>query len=92
MYQTAMRGGDPFLSFKYFMQKLQHPKERWDGKIFRPELEDYLSRPNTKLRGIPEKVPIPPRALTEGVKFTFEGNRKKVRRATVGLPKKKKKV
>ena len=88
VYQTAMQGGNPFLTFRYFMQKLQHPRERWDAKIFRPELEDYLSRPNTKLLGVPGKVAIPPRAMTEGLKFTFEGNRKKVRRATVGMPKK----
>ena len=92
VYQTAMQQGRPFMSFKYFMQKLQHPRERWDAKIFRPELEDYLSRPNTKFKDIPLKVMIPPRAGTEGMTFNFEGNRKKARQGTVGLPKKKRKI
>jgi hypothetical protein len=89
MFQTAIQGGVPVLSFKYFMEKLSFPKERRDAKIFRAELEAFLSGPNTKFLGIPDKVPIPHRSSTEGLKFTFEGNRKKVRRGTVGLPKKK---
>ena len=89
MYQTAMRGGEPFLSFKYFMQKLSFPRERRDGIIFRPELEAYLSHPNTEVEGISGKLLIPPRIATEGLRFNFKGNKKKFRRATVGIPKKK---
>jgi hypothetical protein len=87
VYQTAMRNGKRCLSFQYFEDKLQFPKERLDARIFRSDLETYVSQPNTKLVGIDEKVLIPSRAATEGMNFNFEGNTKKVRRATVGLPK-----
>ena len=88
VFQTAMQHGKPSLGFQYFMEKLQFPRERLDARIFRSDLENYLSKPNTKLVGIDEKILIPSRAATEGMKFNFEGNSKKFRRATVGFPRK----
>lgn len=88
VYQSAMQDGKPFLGYQCFMEKLQFPRERMDARIFRSELEGYLARPNTKLVGIPEKIPIPSRAATVGMKFNFEGNQKKFRKGTVGIPKK----
>jgi Protein of unknown function (DUF3800) len=90
IFQTVMQGGKPFISIECFMEKLRFPEERMDARIFRSDLETYLSQPTTVLQGSTEKIRIPPRAQTGEAKINFKGNTKKFRRATVGLPKRPK--
>jgi hypothetical protein len=72
------------------MEKLRFPEERMDARIFRSDLETYLSQPTTVLQGATEKIRIPARAQTGEAKVNFKGNTKKFRRATVGVPKRPK--
>lgn len=87
VFQSAIQGGKPSLSYRCFQEKLQFPRERLDARIFRDNLEKYLSEPHTKLLGVEEKILIPSRAATEGMQFNFDGNPKKFRKARVGFPK-----
>jgi hypothetical protein len=91
VYQSAMLG-QPSLSFRFFMDKLPSINERVDTRTFRSELETYLAS-NTSVvltERYPEgvKVPIPRRDLTPGINFNFARNKKKLRRASLGIPKK----
>jgi hypothetical protein len=88
VFQTAMQNEKSFIGAECFMQKLRFPHERMDARIFRSELESYLSQPTTVLHGSTEKIRIPARDQTSEVRVNFKGNTKKFRRATVGLPKK----
>jgi Protein of unknown function (DUF3800) len=91
VYQSALLG-KASESFGHFMEKLPFTNERVDTRTFRAELEAYLAS-NTSVvhtekhpEGI--KMPIPKRALTPNLQFNFSRNKKKIRRATVGIPKK----
>ncbi len=92
VYQTAIKGGEPFLGFRYFMEKLPYTNERIDTKIFRPELESYVTKATAVL--VTEKYPhgvrvnIPSRDESDGWKFNFNGNPKKVRQPKLAATKK----
>jgi hypothetical protein len=89
VYQTAIKGGEPSLGFRYFMDKLPHTNERVDTKIFRPELESYVAKATAVLvsdkypKGV--RVKIPSREESDGWKFNFRGNLKKIRKPKLAV-------
>jgi hypothetical protein len=83
VFQTAVQKGKYFISLELFHEKLRFPDEHMDARIFRSDLETYLSRPTTVLVGSIEKFAIPDRTQTAGLKVNFKGNTKKIRRSIV---------
>jgi hypothetical protein len=90
VYQSCLLN-DPADCFRLFMEKLPSPRERVDTRTFREELNEYISRKCTVVNT--EKYPegirtrIPTRKESESFDLNFKGNKNKLRRATVGIPK-----
>jgi len=90
VFQSCLLRG-PSECFSFFMEKLHSPRERIDTRTFRSELAAYLASATSTVHSeaYPEgvRVPIPKRSETTEAQFNFAGNKKKIRRATVGIKK-----